>query len=238
MYNPNLHKRKSIRCKNYNYARKGAYFLTFNLKERLPILGNIENQVMYENIIGRLVKESWLMTPDIRPNVMLGAFVLMPDHFHAIIHINEERQMNYQGTLQKTQNATATSNANESSHKLNGDFKSPSQTIGAIVRGFKGSSTKLIKELIYKIAESKNEDTIDKSYESKTIEIQHPNKIDKIEIHKKDLEEIEHLIRRIDLNKSIWQRDYYDIIIRDKESLERITQYIINNPKNAHRKGR
>lgn len=234
MYNPNLHKRKSIRCKNYNYAKKGAYFLTFNLKERLPILGNIENQVMYENIIGRLVKESWLMTPKIRTNVTLGAFILMPDHFHAIIHINEERQMNDQGALQKPKNTGEASNANKSCHKLNQDFKSPSQTIGAIVRGFKGSSTKLIKELTYKI----NEEMIDKSNESKTIEIQHPNKIDKIEIHKKDLEEIEHLIKRIDLNKSIWQRDYYDIIIRDNESLERITQYIINNPKNAHLKGR
>lgn len=221
MYNPTRHHRKSIRCKNHNYAKKGAYFLTFNLKERLPVLGRIENQGMYENIIGKLVEEAWLMTPVIRTNVTLGAYVLMPDHFHAIIHINEEKKQNHQTMPSLKQN------------KFSADFKSPSQTIGAIVRGFKGSSTKLIKELIYKLEESKNCNEGDRDHESSSIEIQHPNKIDKITITKTELEEIQDLIKRIDLNKSIWQRDYYDIIIRNEESLQRITQYIINNPKNA-----
>ncbi|MCF8351217.1 MAG: hypothetical protein K9H15_08605, partial [Bacteroidales bacterium] len=33
-------------------------------------------------------------------------------------------------------------------------------------------------------------------------------------------------------NKKLWQRDYWDHIIRNQKSYERISEYIINNPKN------
>jgi REP element-mobilizing transposase RayT len=233
MYNPANHHRKSIRCKNYNYASKGAYFLTLNLKERLPILGEIENQNLDQNLIGKLVEEAWLMTPKVRPNIKLGAYILMPDHFHAIIHINEEKKRPALNKLTKKDNTNISEDSITTQNNYSENFKSPSQTIGAIVRGFKGSSTKLIKELIYKLEENKK--LFEESKNSK-LELQHPNKIDKITITKTEIEEIEPLIKKIDLTKSIWQRDYYDIIIRNNESLERITQYIINNPKNAQRK--
>ena len=42
-YNPEIHKRKSIRLKNYNYAKNGMYFITICTKNREPILSKIEN---------------------------------------------------------------------------------------------------------------------------------------------------------------------------------------------------
>ena len=36
-------------------------------------------------------------------------------------------------------------------------------------------------------------------------------------------------------DKRIWQRNYYEHIIRDKDELNDIREYIINNPKNWHK---
>lgn len=49
---------------------------------------------------------------------------------------------------------------------------------------------------------------------------------------------------RNSLNGEVWQRGYYEHVIRNEESLGRVREYIINNPKqwdldreNSHRKG-
>lgn len=85
----------------------------------------------------------------------------MPNHIHAIIEI----------VLQKGNNKV-------------GEFKSPSQSVGSIIRGYKIAVIKRYRELT----------------------------------------RIEGVIK-------IWQHRFYDVIIRDRISFQRITQYIIDNPK-------
>ena len=122
-YNPKKHNRRSTRLKNYDYSKAGFYFITLNCEDRHPLFGNIKNGVMCLNTFGTILHENWIETPNIRPNVAIGAFIVMPDHFHAIVHIIESK----------------------GSKKQIGKFQSPSQTIGAIVRGLKGVVTKEIK---------------------------------------------------------------------------------------------
>jgi REP element-mobilizing transposase RayT len=89
------------------------------------------------------------------------------------------------------------------------EFKSPSNTIGAIIRGYKGATTKKIKKLF----DTGNIDTgnIDTGVlQYAPIPIPIP----------------------ISPTGSIWQRNYYEHIIRNENEYNRITQYIINNPKN------
>jgi putative transposase len=52
-------------------------------------LANIENDVMTLNQAGEVVKKTWLEIPVHFPDASLSAFVIMPNHFHGIIIIND-----------------------------------------------------------------------------------------------------------------------------------------------------
>ncbi len=52
-------------------------------------LGEIKNDRMYLNQIGKIFAEEWLNTPKIRPNFQLDEWVIMPNHLHGIVIINE-----------------------------------------------------------------------------------------------------------------------------------------------------
>jgi len=90
-YNSNIHHRKSIRLKEYDYSQAGLYFITICVNGRgnplwLPF-GNIENGEMILNDVGRIVKNEWLKLSQRFPNIELHEYVVMPNHFHAIIEI-------------------------------------------------------------------------------------------------------------------------------------------------------
>jgi putative transposase len=86
---PNRHNRRSIRLRGFDYASPGAYFVTLNTKNRIPIFGTLRDGVMHLNDIGRIVHEEWVRSPDIRPEVVLDEFVIMPNHMHMIVWIRD-----------------------------------------------------------------------------------------------------------------------------------------------------
>jgi putative transposase len=75
--------------RNWNYAGKATYFLTICTHNRILYFGSISQGINHLSALGNIVKEEWLKTPNIRPdmNISLDAFVVMPNHFHAIIGI-------------------------------------------------------------------------------------------------------------------------------------------------------
>src|SRR5688572_17349909 len=79
--------RRSIRLKNYDYSREGAYFITICTHCRQELFGQIIDAKMRLNEIGDAVKECWLAIPEHYPNVTLDEWVIMPDHIHGIIVI-------------------------------------------------------------------------------------------------------------------------------------------------------
>jgi REP element-mobilizing transposase RayT len=90
-YNPNIHHRKSIRLKGYDYSQAGLYFITICMNRRgnplwLPF-GNIKNGEMMLNDAGRMVENEWLKLPQRFSNIELHEYVVMSNHFHAIIEI-------------------------------------------------------------------------------------------------------------------------------------------------------
>ncbi|MBI5187280.1 MAG: hypothetical protein HZA01_16360 [Nitrospinae bacterium] len=129
MFTPEKHHRRSIRLKEYDYARNGAYFVTICAHNHQCLFGEIVNGEMQLGDFGQIVHAEWLQTAKLRSNVVLDVFVVMPNHFHAIFIINDGR-----GVLPYAP-ASAPAPAN---------FRSPSQTVGAIVRGFKSAATKKI----------------------------------------------------------------------------------------------
>ncbi|MDR9398201.1 MAG: transposase [Salibacter sp.] len=182
-YNPNKHHRRSIRLKGYDYSKKGLYFITLCCQDRIHHFGEIKKGKMRMNRAGEIVKEEWEKTPLIRDNTALHEFIIMPNHFHAIIEIKFSK--NKEGNV--------------------GEFKSPSHTIGAIIRGFKGATTKKIKEYYF----SKNSRTGESQFAPKQFAPKQFAPTDKI-----------------------WQRNYYEHIIRSEKSYHNISRYIKNNPAN------
>ena len=118
-YDPDRHHRHSTRLRGYDYAQVGAYFLTLCTEGHAQLFGRVANGAVALTEIGGIVTEEWERTPAVRPNVELDAFIVMPDHLHGIVVIIDRDDQ----ALVTTPTA----------------LRSPAQTVGAIVRGFKAA---------------------------------------------------------------------------------------------------
>lgn len=180
-YNPNIHHRKSIRLKGYDYSQAGLYFITICVQDRLCLFGDIVDGEMILNDPGRMVENEWIKLPQRFPNIELHEFVVMPNHFHSIVEIvfgatlvvapNERGQPPLSG---QPQGIAPTDNP---------------KTVGDIVGAFQSIVT------------------------------------------------VEYIrgVKRLGwqpFNGKLWQRNYWEHIIRNEQSYHRISEYIINNPKN------
>jgi REP-associated tyrosine transposase len=85
---PKIHHRHSTRLKGYDYSQAGAYFIAAVTWQRENLFGEIVGGDMRLNAFGQIVQTEWARTPDIRHEIELGAFVVMPNHFHAIVIIH------------------------------------------------------------------------------------------------------------------------------------------------------
>ena len=182
-YNPNIHHRRSIRLKGYDYAQSGLYFITINCQNRLHLFGEVIEGDMYLNNLGLIARNEWINTAKVRKNCAVHDFIIMPDHLHGIIEIHYKihTDMNLEEDV--------------------GKFQSPSHAVGSIVRGFKISVIKKIREHLLP-GECPIGGTIYR------------------QIH--------------ELNYKIWQRNYYEHIIRNASSYHRIRRYILRNPQRWH----
>ncbi len=101
--------------------------------------GEIENDEMVLNELGLIVNTEWEKTLEIRPdmNLELGEFITMPNHFHAIIMIGENK-FNKRG------------NGRDAMHRVStatNKFGPQSKNLGSIMRGFKSAVTTASKKL-------------------------------------------------------------------------------------------
>jgi len=126
-----LPQRRSIRLKGYDYSQAGLYFVTICCQDRICRFGKVVNGEMILNEYGQIAYNEWLKTPDIRKNVELDEFVIMPNHIHGIIRLMDWGELHSSGL-----------HSSEISGVRGTPLRSPSQTVGAIIRGYKSSVTK------------------------------------------------------------------------------------------------
>ncbi len=200
--NSNLPNRRSIRLKNYDYSQKGSYFITIVTQNRKHLFGKIEDGKMILSSVGRIVEEEWLNTIQLRPNVSLGEFIIMPDHMHMIVTITTQ--------VEKKDN----------DEWIHSNPKSPSHTIGAIIRGFKGASTKKIN-LFLNSSRSGESLFAPAAPSPESLFAPSPRTGESLFAPS--------------YNK-IFQRNYYEHIIRNQRDYIRIEKYIIANPRNWKKK--
>ena len=152
-YNPNVHRRRSIRLKGYDYSQAGAYFVTICINQRRSLFGNIQEGIMYPSPAGEMVQTVWDEIPTHYQGIDIDAFVLMANHIHGIIILEP-----------------------------NSSMKLPD-----VVHRFKSLTTARYRHGIYE----------------------------------KEWPPFE---------KRLWQRNYYEHIIRNEKSCDRLREYIRDNP--------
>ena len=90
-HNTDSHYRRSIRLKDYDYSQAGGYFVTICTKNRQYLFGEIIDGQMVLNEAGRMVSEAWEWLEKQYNYVELDEWVIMPNHMHGIIIINDHR---------------------------------------------------------------------------------------------------------------------------------------------------
>ena len=88
-YDPKKHHRRSIRLRGYDYASAGGYFITICTHQRQCLFGDIVAGDMRLNTLGETVQSHWMRLPRHHPHVRLDAFVVMPNHVHGILILTE-----------------------------------------------------------------------------------------------------------------------------------------------------
>jgi REP element-mobilizing transposase RayT len=196
-YNPNIHHRRSIRLKGYDYAQAGLYFITLCVHHRKCLFGKIvgannhspkshssKNNIpeMILTDAGKFANACWLEIPNHFPNAILHEHIIMPNHVHGIIELTgtvgaNHHSPNVDAPWGIGANACCSGGIRANNYS---PLRSPSQTIGSVVRGFKIGVTKWFRS-------NTNVETV-------------------------------------------WQRNYYEHIIRDEQSYLNISNYIVNNP--------
>jgi len=89
-YNHDIHHRRTIRLREYNYSASGAYFVTICVHERECLFGAISGGRMRLNDAGRVVEDVWKGLPGRFPQVALDEYIIMPNHYHGIIIITDD----------------------------------------------------------------------------------------------------------------------------------------------------
>jgi REP element-mobilizing transposase RayT len=161
--------RASIRLKNYDYSQEGFYFVTICVQDKKCLFGEIVDGVMVLNEAGRVIEGCWLELKYKFRNIDLDYFVIMPNHFHAILSVVECGFVN--ADILDRQRATTR----------------VAPTLGLVVGAFKSIST---NEYIRGV------------------------KLQKFQ----------------QFNKNLWQRNYFERVIRDENELNLTREYITNNP--------
>jgi putative transposase len=202
-YNPKIHHRRSIRLKNYNYFQNGYYFATICAKNKIEHFGKIINGKMELSEIGKIANQCWLEIPKHFPNATLDEFVVMPNHIHGIIIIETSSV--------GAQNVGAQDFVPLRQRVQNFASMQQSQNVG--VQDFEPPQQR-VQDFKPLRCENKFQHIISRSLGS----IIRGFKIGVTKLCVQNNYEFQ------------WQKSFYDHVIRDEKSLEKIREYIANNP--------
>ena len=155
-FNPDIHHRRSIRLKDYDYSSNGMYYVTICTQDRARLFGEIVGAALCGRPDGAdKMIDKWLIETESKfSGIKIDKYVIMPNHIHFVVYIRG-------------------GHIGPPLHEIVGWFKT--MTTNEYIRG--------VKSGLY------------------------PS-----------------------FNKRIWQRNYYERIIRDETEYQRIWRYIDENP--------
>jgi putative transposase len=208
-FNPDIHHRRSVRLRGYDYSQEGLYFVTICTQNRECLFGEIISGQMRLNPMGEIAQAEWIKTEQMRPNIQLHDSIVMPNHIHGIIQITHPTPVGARCTRPPHASTTPATqpianirptDGNAIAHHTGADTDmgvadrdaiadhtglgrvQRAPTIGDVVRGYKSSVTRRINE-----------------------------------------------IRNMS-GVPVWQRNYHEHIIRTETAYLNIAEYIQDNP--------
>ena len=245
-YNPKIHNRKSMRFNGYDYSQEGAYFITICCKDRECLFGEIKNREMILNANGIIAYNEWLQTTKIRSNVELDVFVIMPNHIHGIVIINNHAIDDGRGVLHAPGLLM-----NDRGNKLDvlhtpgllmndrGNkpdvLHAPVSVLGAPDSVLHAPGPALgTSDSIKGVCNTPLQITVGRDLGVCNTSLRSPsNTIGAIvRGYKSAVKKQINILGSGNYNQSstVWQRNYHDHIIRNEQSYQHISNYIINNP--------
>ena len=190
-YNPDVHRRRSIRLRDFDYRTDGAYFVTICTQHRVPLFGMVQDDKMQLNGAGLMLVSQWQTLPQRFQGIRLDAFVVMPNHIHGIVVLTDggarpsARATTRDGGARPSARATTRDGGTRPSARAT--TRVAPTSLGAVIGAYKSLTT---VEFIRGV---------------KTF-------------------------RWPPFDGKLWQRNYYEHIIRNDNTLHDIRQYIIHNP--------
>jgi putative transposase len=122
---------QSARLPDWDYSNPGYYFVTICTRKHFPFLGVVANGIVNLSAAGTIAAQEWQNTGLIRSTITLDAWVIMPNHVHGIIVIEE----------------TSSDLTCQSDKQLEQRRWKPN-TLGVMVNQYKGRCTKRIRRSI------------------------------------------------------------------------------------------
>jgi REP element-mobilizing transposase RayT len=210
-YNPNIHHRRSIRLKGYDYSQAGLYFITICCQDRICRFGKIENGEMILNQFGQIAYNEWTKLVERFPNMELDVFQIMPNHIHGIILLNDTTVgagftpalNNPQSNIQNGQTIDGQPNIHNGQPQGIAPAQNDGQPQGIAPAQNDGQPQGIAPTV----------SDIVGAYKSLVAN-------GCLEIYKSNN----------DTMGKLWQRNYREHIIRNEQSYHNISEYIMNNP--------
>jgi putative transposase len=245
-YNPKIHHRRSIRLKGYDYTQEGLYFITICCQDRACLFGRFENMQMQCNDAGQMI-EKWYRALETKfPDIKCHEMIVMPNHIHFIIE-------NVGAVVGADPRVCPIDDSNLNSPIIPGEIVRADPRVCPNDESI-DDSTIIPGEIVR--ADPRvcpNDETIDDMGEHVGSPLRvchndesfnHPTGIQGEHVgsplHRvvqwfKTMTTNEYIrgVKNLGwapFNGKLWQRNYYEHIIRDDLSYQRISDYIRNNP--------
>jgi putative transposase len=157
-------RRRSIRLKDFDYTAGALYFVTICADRTRCIFGRVVDGETRLNLLGRIVEDEWTKSLELRRHIDLDAYVIMPNHFHAIVALFDQGARSAPLRGKRLQDGMQ------------------EKSLASLIAGFKASATRRAAAALPR------------------------------------------------LRTPIWQRNFYEHVVRDDRDLERIRGYVEANP--------
>ena len=206
-----LPNRKSLRLPDYDYSQPGAYFVTIVTGRRKCLFGEIENGTIKLSILGQIVEKVWENLPERFPNIICDNYIIMPNHIHGIIEIIAAGFAPAENIIRQPQGLPLQHTIENFTNIPNA--QNQSDPVGA---GLAPAE--------------------DNFGQPQGLPLQHT--IGDIVGAYKSLvsgECLKVFKARNEMMGKLWQRNYYEHVIRDERDYEAIVDYIQTNPDNWER---
>ena len=212
-------RRRSMRLPGYDYSQAGAYFVTICTRGRVCVLGDVVDGRVRLSEFGRLAHSVWSELPRHYSHVRLDAWVVMPNHVHGIVMLEPSDDVVGAGLK------PAPTIENELPSMVL-DASRSRRVDRTVLKPAPVSKDELPSMVLDASRSRRTDGTVLKS--APTGRRQHglPEVVRAFKTYS---------ARRINAARGatgtpFWQRNYYEHVIRDEESLDRIREYIVYNP--------